>query len=455
MLRTWIPPHMDAEHLLTLPYRLAWGVARSLAPLLSIGDSKLARGMAGRRRAPEVLTLWGRTIRHPRWPVVWFHAPSVGEGLQAQAVIDELRKIRPELHVVFTFFSPSAEDLARRIDADVATYLPWDLRRPLAEVLEAVAPDALVFTKTEIWPTLVGEAALRGIPTGIVAATVPDGAGRRHPVARRLMAPSWQVLGFACANSEADADALRGLGVEPDVVRVSGDPGIDSAASRYDARDRRAPWLTPFRGDGVPTVVAGSTWGPDEDVLLPALGLVKERIPELRVVIAPHEPSPSTVSRLVERFESAGWRPATLESVERSTATGASISEAPGGGADAIVVERVGVLAELYEVATIAFVGGGFHDKGLHSVLEPAAAGSPVVFGPRHGNARAAGDLLAEGGAKVAVDPQTLAGVLSSWLDDEALRLASGAAAAAYIDRHRGAAGRTASLVDSLLATTR
>ena len=271
MLRVCFSPHSDVGLRLTLLYRIAWGLVRLASPLFAFGGSKLARGMTGRRGARDLLVLWGEHVRDPCRPVVWFHAPSAGEGLQAKAVIEELRAKRPDVQVVYTFFSPSAGEFAGGMDVDVATYLPWDLRGPLSEVLEAVTPDAVLFTKTEVWPTLVAEAYRRGIPTGIVAATVPVGAGRMRPLARRILGPAWNALSIACANSEADAAALRSLGVRSVVLEVTGDPGIDSAATRFDARDRGASWLAPFRADPRPTLVAGSTWGPDEDVLLPAL----------------------------------------------------------------------------------------------------------------------------------------------------------------------------------------
>ncbi|MGB1840520.1 MAG: 3-deoxy-D-manno-octulosonic acid transferase [Longimicrobiales bacterium] len=437
---------------MSLLYRFVWAVVRLAAPLFSIGDSKVARGLAGRRRAHEVLALWGETIRDPQRPVVWFHAPSVGEGLQAQAVIEELRAARPDLQVAFTFFSPSAVDLARGMAVDVAAYLPWDLKRPLARVLDALEPDAVVFTKTEVWPTLASEAARRAIPVAIVAATVPDGAGRTSPMARVLLGRAWSRMSLAAANSEADAEQLRKLGVLADVLEVVGDPGIDSAATRFDARNREASWLMPFQRDRRPTVVAGSTWRADEDVLLPALERVRTAVEGLRVVIAPHEPTSVVVAGLMERLRAHGWRTTTLADFERRTGTPSTLADS---GPDAIVVERVGVLAELYEVATVSFVGGAFHDRGLHSVLEPAAAGSPVVFGPRHHNARAASELIADGGAKVAGDQHALAQVVSAWLLDEESRNEAGSAAVGYIDRHRGAAKRCATLLDSLISTIR
>jgi len=451
MLRVCFSPHSDVGLRLTLLYRIAWGLVRLASPLFAFGGSKLARGMTGRRGARDLLVLWGEHVRDPCRPVVWFHAPSAGEGLQAKAVIEELRAKRPDVQVVYTFFSPSAGEFAGGMDVDVATYLPWDLRGPLSEVLEAVTPDAVLFTKTEVWPTLVAEAYRRGIPTGIVAATVPVGAGRMRPLARRILGPAWNALSIACANSEADAAALRSLGVRSVVLEVTGDPGIDSAATRFDARDRGASWLAPFRVDPRPTLVAGSTWGPDEDVLLPALLTVRDAVGDLRVVIAPHEPRGEVVRALLQRLGADGWNATTLLEFEQ----GESVQRLDvDRGPNAIVVERVGVLAELYEAASVSFVGGGFHTRGLHSVLEPAAAGSPIVFGPQHQNARAAADLIADAGAEVAGDPQALAGVLTKWLSDRSAGQDAGAAAARYIDRHRGAAARSAALLDSLLQIT-
>jgi 3-deoxy-D-manno-octulosonic-acid transferase len=369
----------------------------------------------------------------------------VGEGLQALAVKDALLARSPDVQVVYTFFSPSAEGLAERFGADVTSYLPWDLRGPIARVLEAVEPDLVVFTKTEVWPVLVAEARRRSVPVAIVGAAVPEGAGRMRWPARRLMRGTWSGIDLACANSDADGVRLEALGVLGPRVRTLGDPGIDSAASRFDDAPDDALYLAPFRDDPRPTVVAGSTWAADEAVLLPALEAVRADLPDLRVIIAPHEPDPDHVSRLVERLRRASWRVATLAQVE---ATGSA------EGLDAVVVDRIGVLAHLYGVASVSFVGGGFHAHGLHSVLEPAAAGTPITFGPRHENARAAGDLVEQGGAKVAADPEELAGVLVTWLRTGDAKTRTGRAAARYIESPRGAAERTAACLAQLMHRT-
>ena len=164
--------------------------------------------------------------------------------------------------------------------------------------------------------------------------------------------------------------------------------------------------------------------------------------PGLRAIIGPQEPGPENVASLGSRLRQDGWRTATLSEVEAR----ASVKDV-----DAVVIDRVGVLAHLYSIASISYVGGGFHHAGLHSVLEPAAVGTPVVFGPRHGNSRAAGDLLTANGAKIASDGVELSTLLSGWFHDDEARKRTGVRAFGYIDAHRGAADRTAVLLDELM----
>ena len=427
-----------------LPYRIAVAAARAAAPLLERSDSKLGRGMVGRRGAHDVLQGWAEGGRDPARPLAWFHAPSVGEGLQARAVMEALRKVAPGLQVAYTYFSPSAEGLGRRFGADVAGYLPWDQARLLGPVLDALRPDILVFTKTEIWPVLADEAARRSVPVVLAAATVPPGAGRRRWPARALLRETWRALSAAYACSPEDAEGLAVLGVRPERIEVTGDPGIDSATERAEAADPEASHLAPFRAHPAPTVVAGSTWPSDEDVLLPALRVVRKEVPGLRVILAPHEPTEDRVGALIGSFMEGGWHPSTLTHVEK---------DGTPGDADAVVVERVGVLAELYHAGSVAYVGGGFHDAGLHSVLEPAAAGVPVLFGPRHHNARAAGDLVQAGGARVVTDIDETARALHGWLTSPEKRVYAAGRALGYIENHRGAAPRTAQALADLMTS--
>lgn len=426
-----------------LVYGLAVRSFRTVAPWIAGEGSKLDRGIRGRRDAAERLGAWARKSRTPDRRLVWLHAPSVGEGLQARAVLEALVERDPSLQSAFTFFSPSAESLARRMPVDVAGYLPWDLPEQVGPVLDVLRPRVLAFTKTEVWPILAREAARREVPMVLIAATLPPGAGRLRAPARWYLRGTFRRLEIVAAISSDDGERFhRGLGIPRDRIRVTGDPGIDSARQRARDADPEAPYLAPFLRDPAPTLVAGSTWPPDEEVLLPACRRVRDEISDLRLIVAPHEPSEEHVTALESALDADGWAPVRLGEVEERGQV---------EGAGAVVVDRIGVLAQLYTAGTVAYVGGGFHSDGLHSVLEPAAAGLPVTFGPGHGNARAAGELLDRDAARVALNAEGLAQILEEWLSDEGALEEASRGASGYIDEHRGAADRTADLLQEIL----
>jgi 3-deoxy-D-manno-octulosonic-acid transferase len=423
-------------------YEILSHAARRAGPLLAMGGPKVARAVHARRDAADRLVAWAEKERAADRPLVWIHAPSVGEGLQARAVLEALRAEVPRVQVVFTHFSPSAERLAARMPADFAGTLPWDVPEEAGRAARAVRPDLLCFTKTEVWPVLASAARAVGARTALVAATVPDGSSRARWPARAVVRPTLAALALVAAVADRDAARLIQLGVPNIAMHVTGDPGIDSAAQRVAAADPYAPHLRPLHAARRPTLVAGSTWPSDEAVLVPACLELKRSHPTLRLVAAAHEPEEKGMNALEERMRAEGWRAVRLGEVEQT-------EEAVD--ADLVVVDRVGVLAELYTTGDLAWVGGGFHGAGLHSVLEPAAAGLPMVFGPRHRSAPAAGELLARGAARVVTHADDAAATLGGWLSDVNALASAGAAARDYIRGHRGAAGRTAAFLSELL----
>jgi 3-deoxy-D-manno-octulosonic-acid transferase len=203
------------------------------------------------------------------------------------------------------------------------------------------------------------------------------------------------------------------------------------------AVDRCSGFVAALASDR-PTLVAGSTWPADERPLLAAWERVRAAVPDGRLIIAPHEPTESHLAP-VERWASdARLRVARL-------------GAAAAPNADVVIVDRVGVLGELYALATISYVGGGFHSAGLHSVLEPAAFGVPVLFGPRFANSRDAALLIANGGGATETTEAGLESRLRGWLTDDRARAESGAAARALVGGGLGAADRSWRLVAALL----
>ncbi len=423
-------------------YTAALRLLRRLSPLFRHGSSKVASGLRGRTGAGETLSAWGRGRRDPGRPSVWLHAPSVGEGLQARAVLERLRARLPALEAAYTFFSPSAESFARSLPVDVAAYLPWDIRPEMDALLADLSPALLGFTKTEVWPGVTMAARERGIPVVLLAGTLEPAAGRLRPGARHLLRPAFEALAGVFAVADEDAERFLHLGVSPRRIEVTGDPGIDSAWARAREAPPEAPYLLPFRVDPRPTLVAGSTWEPDEKILLSAATTLAAATPRLRVIVAPHEPGPAHLARLEGRARRAGLATIRLGEVERR-----------GGdeGRDVVIVDRVGVLAHLYTAGTLAYVGGGFGGAGLHSVLEPAAAGLPVLVGPRYRSSRGARDLLALGAGEAVRGAGELVRAVRRLLSSKALRSETGASASGYIERHRGAAERTARAMERIM----
>jgi 3-deoxy-D-manno-octulosonic-acid transferase len=385
-------------------------------------------------------------VRTPERPLVWFHAPSVGEGLQARPVIEALRAAHPQVQVAYTFFSPSAESFAASVPAELVDYLPFDSVANADAMLDALQPTLLVFAKLDLWPLLVARCRARNVPVALISGTVAPRSGRLRRLPRLLLRDAYGALEVAGAIDEENAERLVRLGVPSSRVRITGDTRFDQVAQRAATVDREAPLLAALASSR-PTLVAGSTWPADEDALLPAFAaLLRQHHPGTdnerpRLVIAPHEPTAAHVSRIAHWAEGASLLHTPIDSATPQ--------------ADVVIVDRIGVLGQLYALAELAFVGGGFHAAGLHSVIEPAAFGAPVLFGPGHDMSREAGLLLDEGGAFAVAGSVDLQQHLERLLADQELRRRAGAAARRVVETGCGATMRSLDLLTPLLQPQR
>lgn len=438
--------------------------ARPLATVAALAGGEVRKGVRGRRDTLRRFVNWGAGRRDPSRPLVWFHAPSVGEGLMAQAIIAALRERDPSIQIAFTHFSTSAERMADRVGADVWGYMPWDTRGPVRRVLDALQPSAVAFVRTEIWPVTVREAQERGARVALVNAVLSEGSGRLSWPARPFLEPAYARLDAVGAVSRDHAARFGELGVADSTIRVTGDARFDQVMERIDARGLRTYRSAVAAADSAPgrraarsslpeelrslfaslwtdrefTLVAGSTWSEDEEVLVPALqSLIRggSSPGSARVIIAPHEPTEAHLAALERRLSESGLSHSRLSMLLE------------GGSLDAVVVDRMGVLADLYALGDAAYVGGGFGTAGLHSVVEPAGLGLPVVFGPEQGNAREVEDLLEAGGGFVVEDASAVEGVLRRLLEEPGFREEAGAAAGGFVQAGGGAARRNASLI--------
>ncbi len=365
------------------------------------------------------------------------HAPSVGEGLQARPVLEAIRRAHAETQLAYTYFSPSAERFAESLDVDFRAYLPFDTSAAMTQALMALTPTALVYSKGDVWPLLTELARRRHVALGMISATLSEGSARAGRMASLLLRDAYAALDRVGAVGDSDRERLIAQGVRPAAITVTGDTRYDQVWARATAADRNGPLLSPLRSER-PTLVAGSTWPADEQPLLSAWGRVARHRSRPRLVIAPHEPTREHLDPVDRWATRAGLALARLGAARADTA-------------DIILVDRIGVLGDLYSLADAAFVGGGFHRAGLHSVLEPAAFGAPVLFGPRHDLSRDARALIDAGGAVSVPGDAALEERLLEWLEHPELRRAAGERAREVVAAGLGAAVRSTALVTTLL----
>jgi 3-deoxy-D-manno-octulosonic-acid transferase len=425
------------QPLVRLCYEAVAQLARGLAVVAPPGDGKLARTLRARRGIRARFAAWAREGRDPSRPLIWMHAPSVGEGLQARPVLELLRAEHPSIQLAYTHFSPSAAELAAALPVDYHDYLPFDTNGDANAAIAALRPTAIIFSKLDVWPELARTADEHGVRLGLISATVAQRSSRRSLIGAALLRDAYRRLDAVGAIAEDDAQRLLALGVRREAITVTGDTRYDQVWARAARVDRAGPRLAPLIAPR-PTLVAGSTWPADERVLLEAWRGVHARHPDTRLIIAPHEPT-ATHLEPIERWGAEVGVPVTR--------LGDADARAP-----IVLVDRVGVLGDLYALADVAYVGGGFHAAGLHSVLEPAAFGAPVLFGPRHHGSRDARLLLEAGAAEAPATAALLGQALERWLADPAARARAGTAARTVVEMGRGAARRSLELVLRLLS---
>jgi 3-deoxy-D-manno-octulosonic-acid transferase len=421
--------------LLRIPYALAGAGANALAAVTPSGESKFRRGLSARRGLIDRYRAWSSKSRDSARPLVWFHAPSVGEGLQAQPVIELLRARRREVQIAYTFYSPSAERFASSLAVDFADYLPFDTFAGAREIISALRPRLLVFSKLDIWPALTERAVGAGVRVGVISATLAESSARRGLVARAFLGDAYRSLASIGAIDAKDAAHFQELGVEANKIQVTGD-------TRYDQVWKRAqlprPPIIQALSSSRPTLVAGSTWPSDESHLLAIWLRIRDKIPDARLVIAPHELTRAHLASITK------W-------AETSSLSIAKVDDRAARNADVVLIDRFGALGDLYALADVAYVGGAFHSAGIHSVLEPAAFGAPVVFGPQYDKSRDAGNLIAAGGGASVSSDAELTLRLNEWLGSAPARDAAGGAARSMVRDGTGAAKRSFALVTALL----
>jgi 3-deoxy-D-manno-octulosonic-acid transferase len=377
---------------------------------------------------------------------IWIHAVSVGEALTARALAADLKTRYPRLRLFLSTTTIAGQQVARRSlsDVDGVFYFPFDWTVIVRRTLRLVRPRLFIMMETEIWPNLLRECRRQGVRTVLINGRISSRSYPRYRVVRGFFRRVLADLDRCCMQSEESARRLIELGADPARVTVTGSLKFDSlelpaaAASHSKPRERvlRFFRLSPNRT----VLVAGSTLRGEEAAMLRAFGRLKAKLPSALLIIAPRHPERfAEVERLA--------REARFVTMRRSELP---IDAEPR--ADVVVLDTIGELAQLYQVATAVFVGGSLVDQGGHNILEPAVFGKPIVFGSHMQNFTEIADTFLSNDAAVQVrSDEELGDALLTLVTDPVRRARLGAAARALVEANRGAKAKTLDVIANLL----
>ena len=368
--------------------------------------------------------------------VLWLHAPSVGESLATRPFLRGLKARFPDATVVLSVLTPTAYRAAtsRLPEADAVIYFPLDHPLCVRRVVRQIRPSVFFFTETELWPNCLSILNRHGVPTILVSGRFSARAAHRYGLLRPVFGPVLRSLSLCCMQTRADAERVIAAGVPRERVVVTGNFKVDGGV---ESDEQGKAILQELGLTGRPVLIAASTHRGEEEILLDGYRRLRTQIPALLLLLAPRHP---------QRFGEVEdlLRKAGLGYAKRSQ------SEPPGDPAiEVFLLDSLGELASFYSAAAVVFVGGSLvKGPGGHSVIEPALARVPVLFGPHTRNFASVVEALKQTGGGIEVtDAGSLAHHALPLLSDLSLSQQVGRRAYAAIRQEHGAVERTLSVL--------
>lgn len=353
--------------------------------------------------------------------IIWMHCASLGEFEQGRPVMESLKKSYPEHKILLTFFSPSGYEVQKDYKgADWVFYLPMDSARNARRFLEIVHPSLVIFVKYEFWYYYLKKIKYRKIPLLLISALFRKDMSffKWYGGLQRKILSRFDRL-FVQNNSSLQL--LKAIGLD-NICSISGDTRFDRVAG-IAASWTPIPFLDEF-SHNKKLIVAGSSWPEDEILLRDALEGAK--LPDGKIVLAPHEISEKHIGELEKLF------PGALRFSQITNQTKVT-------DYNCLIIDNVGMLSRLYRYAWICYVGGGLRKSGIHNVLEAAVYHKPVFFGPRFTKYSEAIELVKEKGARPVQDGREFAEALQILVREESQYEKMAAASGAFVKNHTGA----------------
>ena len=423
-------------HIFLWFYRIGIGLAAWWNP-------KARRWLQGRAGIFDKIRLEMQE-KDPGCPVVWMHCSSLGEFEQGRPVLESISAQYPRCKIVLTFFSPSGYEVRKGYaGADHIFYLPLDSKSNARRFISLVNPSLVLWVKYDYWYYYLTELKKRNIPVLLLSGVFrPDQPffrwyGRLH----RYMLECFTHL---FVQTPVSKKLLGSLGLSRN-VSIAGDTRFDRVVEIAGSTEPY-PFIETFCGEH-PVIVAGSTWPEDEE----EIDHYANTHPDIRFIIAPHEIDRDHLQEVKRLFKRSilysEWSAQSTSAQQNASRTTAQGSRQTGGSFNTLIIDNIGMLAHLYRVATLCYVGGGFGDDGVHNVLEAAVYGKPVIFGPVIEKYIEAVELVDCGGGIVIDSALEAESVFTRLLSDRNEYDLAGKAARDYVYTKKGATEKIAGYI--------
>jgi 3-deoxy-D-manno-octulosonic-acid transferase len=397
-------------------YNLVVSIAGVFLKIVALFSPKIKLFIEGRK---NVFTILEEKIK-PTDKTIWFHSASLGEYEQGLPVIEKIKEKYPSHKIIVTFFSPSGYEVRKNNTvADVTVYLPLDTKSNAKKFLKLAHPELAFFIKYEFWLNYLKELENNKIPTYLISGIFRD----------NQMFFKWYggfyrkaltAFTYFFVQNEKSKEKIEAIGFKN--VIVSGDTRFDRVAAILE-RDNTVGFIEKFK-NSIPIIVIGSSWPKDEALLAEYINQTSENV---KFIIAPHNIKQDQISNLKSQITKA-----TVLFSEKDSITDLSKF-------NVFIIDTVGLLTKIYSYGTIAYVGGGFGNPGIHNILEPATFGLPIVIGPNYSNFAEAVELVKIGGCIVISNDAELKQSFDRLLLDEDYLKEKSQTCKSYIQENKGA----------------
>ena len=398
-------------------YSIIVSIAGLLLRIIAFFAPKIKLFVAGRKDVFPTLI----TKIKPNDKTIWFHAASLGEYEQGLPVIEKIKEKYPSHKIVLSFFSPSGYEVRKNNPiADVTVYLPLDTQKNAAKFIDLVHPEMVFFIKYEFWPNYLNELKKRNTPTYLIS-----GIFREKQAFFKWYGGFYRkaldTFTYFFVQNENSLQLLHQLGKEKAII--SGDTRFDRVASILE-RDNTLDFIAEFKNNKT-TIVAGSTWAKDEELLLNYINS-NTATADTKFIIAPHNIKPDQIQQLKNSC--------TKKVILFSEKENKNLADY-----DVLIIDTVGILTKIYSYADIAYVGGGFGNPGVHNILEPATFRIPIIIGPNYSHFAEAIELVSLGGCISVDNNDSLEVLLNELIGGIEIRKSRGEISASFVQNNKGA----------------